>query len=173
MLNEIESPNEEKKLLLSQEIEKAQNDRIDLLKNILVKIVKDEKIQRVANSLVNATVGSYITLSLEAWRGKTAIGNQELTPLGRIMDIIIISTAATAYTTVFNEKLRPLGGMSYAVSWAGWGVMHGPDVVLPIIAKMADATRESNPKTSSLLQTLKKGIEKSKMIWFKKDTNNE
>lgn len=148
-------------------IENAQNDRLKIIGNVLKRIVKNEQIQRAASSLFNATIGSYLTLSLEAYRGKTTVGNQKLTPLGRIMDLVIVGTGVGTYASLAIAGPNPISGVTYAASWVGWGVMYGPDLVLPILEKAIKNTQEPNSKMSKTLSVMHNWIHKSKSLWFK------
>lgn len=159
--------------LRTKEIDTAQKDRLKLFKKVMTKWAKNEKLQRAATAVFNASIGSYITLSIEAIRGKTTIGNQELTPLGRIMNVVIVATGALSYPTVFSEQLRPVAGGLYGASWLAWLAMYGPDLAIPILQKAIENDKKPDSKISSSLQVILSWVEKSKDAWFNKKANDE
>jgi len=168
-----EVPSHETEAIRKKEIEQSQEERLDLFKKIAKKWAENKQLQRAAMAVFNASIGSYLTLSLEALRGKTTVGNQELTPLGRIMNIVIVTTGLITYPTVFSEQLRPVAGGLYTASWLAWLAMYGPDLAIPVLQKAMEKNEETNPKLRAGIDVTLKWIEKSKGLWFKKDKNNE
>ena len=146
-------------------IQSFQEKRLVLWRGIAEKIKKHPDASKFLSAAVNATVGSYAKLGIEAYAGKT-IDNQNLTPLGRIVHAFIITTGLGAYALGVSGRLD-LAAISYGASWGAYGLMYGPDLLAPALRTAAGKLEGKHEKTAHLLTTLSKVVESPKKLFFK------
>ena len=159
--------------LVKEIIETKQGERLTIWKKAVQKLADNKDVQRALSAAVNATVGSYIKLSAEAIKGKTVEG-QELTPLGRVMDVFIVGTGIGGYALGATGNL-PAGAVSYGASWVGWGAMYGPDILTPVIKKAGDTleTSSKSPVALGMLRSVEHSLQNLKGVWFKDVSNKQ
>ena len=146
-------------------IQSFQEKRLALWKGVSEKIKQHPDIAKFLSAAVNATAGSYIKLSAEAYAGKT-IDNQNLTPLGRILHAFIVTTGLGAYALGVSGRLD-LAAISYGASWGAYGLMYGPDLLAPALKNAAKKIEGKHAKTAHLLTTLSRVAESPKKLFFK------
>ena len=146
-------------------IQSFQEKRLALWKGVSEKIKQHPDIAKFLSAAVNATAGSYIKLSAEAYRGKT-IDNQNLTPLGRIIHTFVVATGLGAYALGVSGRLD-LAAISYGASWGAYGLMYGPDLLAPALRNAATKIEGKHAKTAHLLQSISNVVESPKKLFFK------
>jgi hypothetical protein len=118
------------------------------------------------SAAVNATVGSYIKLSAEAYKGKT-VDNQNLTPLGRIIHAFIVASGLGGYVMGAAGRLD-LAALSYGASWGAYALMYGPDLLAPALRAAATKLDGKHDSTAKILRSVSKIAEAPKKLFFKK-----
>ena len=162
-----QSAPQEQKLVSQKEtiIHSFQEKRLALWRGMSEKIKQHPDISKFLSAAINATAGSYIKLSAEAYAGKT-IDNQNLTPLGRIIHTFIVATGLGAYALGVSGRLD-LAAISYGASWGAYGLMYGPDLLAPALRNAAAKIEGKHAKTAHLLQSISKVVESPKKLFFK------
>lgn len=155
-------------------IEAFRQERLRLLTEYVKNLAANEKFKRLLSGVVNATVGSYIKLSIEAYRGETIEGKdlkgQKLTPYGRAMDIIIVASGLGSYIAIALGK-PDFAVATYAASWTTWLLMYGADTIGPALDKAAEKAKANNLDFYPFLQGISDLLHKSKDVYIKRDDN--
>lgn len=164
---DIPQPQESKDRISQKEtiIQSFQEKRLTLWRGMAEKIKDHPDAAKFLSAAVNATVGSYAKLGVEAYTGKT-IDNQHLTPLGRIIHTFIVASGLGAYALGISGRVD-LAAISYGASWGAYGLMYGPDLLAPALRGAASKLEGKHAKTAHLLTTLSKIAESPKKLFFK------
>lgn len=152
-------------------IETSQENRFVFWKEVVARLTANQDINRAVSAGVNATVGSYIKLSAEAVAGKTLDG-QKLTPLGRLIDAFIVGTGLGGYVLAATGNLQAAGA-SYGLSWFGWGIMYGRDLLKPLLKKSRESLASSSSSQARLLGVIENTLSASKNLFFAKEQKND
>ena len=164
--NEQPAPQEHKKVSQKETLIRSfQEKRLALWRGMSEKIKQHPDISKFLSAAVNATVGSYAKLGIEAYAGKT-VDNQNLTPLGRIVHAFIIATGLGAYALGVSGRVD-LAAISYGASWGAYGLMYGPDLLAPALRGAASKLEGKHTKTAHVLTTLSRIAESPKKLFFK------
>ncbi len=164
--SEQPAPQEQKAVSQKETIiQSFQEKRLALWRGMSEKIKQHPDIAKFLSAAVNATVGSYAKLSIEAYAGKT-IDNQNLTPLGRIVHAFIVTTGLGAYALGVSGRVD-LAAISYGASWGAYGLMYGPDLLAPALRNTASKIEGKHASTARVLTTLSKIVESPKKLFFK------
>lgn len=145
-------------------IQSSQEKRLALWRTIAGKMKEHPDTSKFLSAAVNATIGSYIKLSAEAYKGKT-IDDQKLTPLGRIVHAFIVATGLGGYALGISGRLD-LAAISYGTSWGAYALMYGPDLLAPTLRAAALKLEAKHAKTAQLLTAVSKVVEAPKKLFF-------
>lgn len=146
-------------------IERFQNERLKLWKKMAKRMKEHPRMAQVLSAAANATSGSYIKLTTEAWKGKT-IDQQSLTPLGRLMHAFMVTTGLSSYALLAAGRPE-IAAITYASSWAGYALMYGPELLSPTLRAAADKIQNEHTHTAHILRTVAATCESSKKLFFK------
>lgn len=138
--------------------------RLVMWKSMVDTMKKHPNVSRVLSAAVNATVGSYVKLSAEAYTGKT-VDQQNLTPLGRIVHAFIVGTGLASYGLVAAGRPE-IAAVAYGSSWAAYALMYGPEIIAPTLRAAAKGIEANHKTTASILRTVADVAEKPKKLFF-------
>lgn len=157
----LPAPSKEKETTIASFREK----RLVMWKSLVETMKQHPNISRVLSAAVNATVGSYVKLSAEAYTGKT-IDQQNLTPLGRIVHAFIVGTGLASYGLIAAGRPE-IAAITYGSSWAAYALMYGPEIIAPTLRAAAKGIETKHQTTANILQTVAAVVEKPKKLFFK------
>ncbi len=139
--------------------------RLVMWKTVVDTMKKHPNVSRVLSAAVNATVGSYVKLSAEAYTGKT-IDQQNLTPLGRIVHAFIVGTGLASYGLVAAGRPE-IAAVAYGSSWAAYALMYGPEIIAPTLRAAAKGIEANHQTTATIFRNIASLTEKPKKLFFK------
>ena len=158
-------------------IEKFRHERLKIIADFAHKLGQNEKFKRLISGAFNVTVGSYIKLPIEAYRGETIQGKdlkgQKLTPCGRVMNVIIAASGLGSYVAAIFFRRPDVAAALYSTSWVTLLLMYGADTLGTILDKAAKKSEERGLDFHEFLRACSSILSKSKSVFIEPDDESK